>query len=132
MPVNLALGHVSNDFLIAALVIYSLSVVAFAGDFAFGRPRRAASAARGQQAQERTTALATVGAASAAAAGDVPADGAPGGPAAGEAARGPAASRTRCPSWPFPRCARSARRAGGSRRPWRWPRSAWSRTRWPW
>ncbi len=41
MPVNLALGHVSNDFLIAALVIYSLSVVAFAGDFAFGRPRRA-------------------------------------------------------------------------------------------
>ena len=43
MPVNLALGHVSNDFLIAALVIYSLSVVAFAGDFAFGRPRRAAA-----------------------------------------------------------------------------------------
>src|SRR6202021_1668223 len=42
VPVNLALGHVSNDFLIAALVIYSLSVVAFAGDFAFGRPRRAA------------------------------------------------------------------------------------------
>ena len=41
MPVNLALGHVSNDFLIAALVIYSVSVVAFAGDFAFGRPRRA-------------------------------------------------------------------------------------------
>ena len=41
MPVNLALGHVSNDFLIVALVIYSLSVVAFAGDFAFGRPRRA-------------------------------------------------------------------------------------------
>ncbi len=50
MPVNVALGHVSNAFLIAALVIYSLSVVAFAGDFAFGRPRRAAAAARGQQA----------------------------------------------------------------------------------
>ena len=63
MPVNLALGHVSNDFLIAALVIYSLSVVAFAGDFAFGRPRRAASAATGQQAQERAAALASVGAA---------------------------------------------------------------------
>ena len=46
VPVNLALGHVSNDFLIAALVLYSLSVVAFAGDFAFGRPRRAAAAAR--------------------------------------------------------------------------------------
>ena len=43
MPVNVALGHVSNAFLIAALVIYSFSVVAFAGDFAFGRPRRAAA-----------------------------------------------------------------------------------------
>jgi cytochrome c-type biogenesis protein CcsB len=63
MPVNLALGHASNGFLIAALVIYSLSVVAFAGDFAFGRPRRAGSAAR---TQERAAALATVGAASAA------------------------------------------------------------------
>jgi cytochrome c-type biogenesis protein CcsB len=60
MPVNLALGHVSNDFLIAALVIYSLSVVAFAGDFAYGRPRRAAD--HGQQARERAVALAAVGA----------------------------------------------------------------------
>jgi len=60
MPVNLALGHVSNDFLIVALVIYSLSVVAFAGDFAFGRPRRAGTA--GRVPQERATALATVGA----------------------------------------------------------------------
>jgi cytochrome c-type biogenesis protein CcsB len=89
VPVNLALGHVSNDFLIAALVIYSLSVVAFAGDFAFGRPRRAASAATGQQAQQRAAALASVGAAGAVAAGDGP-------PAAGAdrpdgpAARGPA------------------------------------------
>jgi cytochrome c-type biogenesis protein CcsB len=62
MPVNVALGHVSNAFLIAALVIYSLSVVAFAGDFAFGRPRRAAAAARGQQAAGRSVALAAVGA----------------------------------------------------------------------
>jgi cytochrome c-type biogenesis protein CcsB len=61
MPVNLALGHLSNDFLIAALVIYSLSVVAFAGDFAFGRPRRAHTSAR-VQAQERAAAMATVGA----------------------------------------------------------------------
>jgi cytochrome c-type biogenesis protein CcsB len=65
VPVNLALGHVSNDFLIAALVIYSFAVVAFAGDFAFGRPRRAASAASEQQARERAAALATVGAAAA-------------------------------------------------------------------
>src|ERR1700726_1550861 len=69
MPVNLALGHVSNDFLIAALVVYSLSVVAFAGDFAFGRPRRADATARVRQARERATALAVVGAASVAADG---------------------------------------------------------------
>jgi cytochrome c-type biogenesis protein CcsB len=68
MPVNLALGHASNDFLIAALVVYSLSVVAFAGDFAFGRPRRAGSAARAQ-AQDRAAALAVVGAVGAPAAG---------------------------------------------------------------
>jgi cytochrome c-type biogenesis protein CcsB len=60
VPVNIALGHVSNDFLIAALVLYSLSVVAFAGDFAFGRPRRT-DAARVRQARDRAAALATVG-----------------------------------------------------------------------
>ena len=95
MPVNLALGHVSTDFLIAALIIYSLSVVAFAGDFAFGRPRRAASAATEQQAQERAAALATVGAAGTVAAGDavVAGDGPPAAGADrpdGPAARGPA------------------------------------------
>src|SRR5229473_1499664 len=63
MPVNLALGHVSNGFLITALVIYSLSVVAVSGDFAFGRPRRAAATARVRQAQDRAAALASVGAA---------------------------------------------------------------------
>ena len=77
MSVNVALGHVSNAFLIAALVIYSLSVVAFAGDFAFGRPRRAAAAAHGQQARDRAAALASVGAASAASAAGVAADQAP-------------------------------------------------------
>ncbi len=83
MPVNVALGHVSNACLIAALVIYSLSVVAFAGDFAFGRPRRAA-AARAEQAQDRATTLAAVGAASSAAA-------APALPEAPEAAEAPGA-----------------------------------------
>jgi cytochrome c-type biogenesis protein CcsB len=61
MPVNLALGHVSNDFLIAALALYSLAVLAFAGDFAFGRPLRAVAAAASKPAR----ALATVGAGSA-------------------------------------------------------------------
>jgi cytochrome c-type biogenesis protein CcsB len=62
MPVNAALGHLSNAFLIAALVIYSLSVFAFAGDFAFGRPRRAAAARGRQESRDRAAALATVGA----------------------------------------------------------------------
>ena len=89
MPVNLALGHVSNDFLIAALVLYSLSVVAFAGDFAFGRPLRADTAARAQEARERTAALAAVGAAG----GEAPRDGTAG--PGRRPARRP--RRTRCP-----------------------------------
>jgi len=60
MSVNLGFAQASNDFLIAALLIYSLAVLAFAGDYAFGRPRRveAAKAAAPAAAQ-----LATVGAA---------------------------------------------------------------------
>ena len=108
MPVNLALGHVSNDFLIAALVIYSLSVVAFAGDFAFGRPRRADSAARGERARERAAALASVGAAS----GEGPQDGAAG-PAGGQAADGPAAVPDSMPEVAVPPL-RAIRQAG----PW--------------
>ena len=81
MPVNVALGHVSNAFMIAALVIYSLAVIAFAGDFAFGRPRRA-TAARGEQAQDRAVALATVSATGAAAAAGAAAPAAPEAPGA--------------------------------------------------
>jgi cytochrome c-type biogenesis protein CcsB len=93
MSVNVALGHVSNAFLIAALVIYSLSVVAFAGDFAFGRPRRAA-AALGQQARDRAAALAPVGAAAGSGAAEGPAapaaaDGGPGGDSDAGSGSGP-------------------------------------------
>jgi cytochrome c-type biogenesis protein CcsB len=59
VPVNLALGHISNVFMIVALVVYSMSVVGYAGDFAFGRPRRADVAGRARQAQP---AMAAVGA----------------------------------------------------------------------
>jgi cytochrome c-type biogenesis protein CcsB len=90
MPVNVALGHVSNAFMIAALVIYSLSVVAFAGDFAYGRPRRAAAEARGQQAQDRATALTAVGAVGSTAAAAA-APGAAGAPAVPGAAAVPGA-----------------------------------------
>jgi hypothetical protein len=102
MPVNLALGHVSNDFLIAALVLYSLSVVAFAGDFAFGRPRRQAdSAVRVQQAREPAAALATVGAASATPGeeGAKDAGGAAGGSAAPDSMPTPAVPARTPPPW---------------------------------
>ena len=42
MSVNAGLAHVSTDFMIAALLVYSLALLAFAGDYAFGRPRRKA------------------------------------------------------------------------------------------
>jgi cytochrome c-type biogenesis protein CcsB len=64
MPVNVTLGHVSTDFMIVALLLYSLAVLAFAGDFAFGRPKRATAVAN---APART--LATVGAVAGADAG---------------------------------------------------------------
>jgi cytochrome c-type biogenesis protein CcsB len=37
MPDNQGLSHLSDHFLIVAVVLYSLAVVAFAADFAFGR-----------------------------------------------------------------------------------------------
>ena len=60
MPVNLGFAQASSDFLIAALLIYSLAVLAFAGDYAFGRPRRTAAAKAA--AAPATAQLATVGA----------------------------------------------------------------------
>jgi cytochrome c-type biogenesis protein CcsB len=42
VSVNQSMATLSGGFLIAALLIYSAAVIAFAGDFAFGRPRRAA------------------------------------------------------------------------------------------
>jgi cytochrome c-type biogenesis protein CcsB len=59
VSVNLGFAHASNDFLIAALLIYSVAVLAFAGDYAFGRPRRTAAAAAAAPA---TAQLAVVGA----------------------------------------------------------------------
>jgi cytochrome c-type biogenesis protein CcsB len=58
VSVNQTWATVSGDFLIAALLIYSLALLAFAGDFAFGRPRRAAAS---RVVTERVPELATVG-----------------------------------------------------------------------
>ena len=62
MSVNQGMATISGDFLMAALLIYSLAVIAFAGDYAFGRPRRIAAA---KAAVPATAQLATVGAGSA-------------------------------------------------------------------
>jgi cytochrome c-type biogenesis protein CcsB len=60
VSVNLGFAQASSDFLIAALLIYSLAVIAFAGDYAFGRPRR--TAAEKAAAAPATAQLAAVGA----------------------------------------------------------------------
>jgi cytochrome c-type biogenesis protein CcsB len=67
VSVNLGLAHVSTDFMIAALLIYSLALLAFAGDYAFGRPRRKAATAAAPVA-ERAAQFAAVGAVGAASA----------------------------------------------------------------
>jgi cytochrome c-type biogenesis protein CcsB len=59
VPVNLGFAQASSDFLTATLLIYSLAVLAFAGDYAFGRPRRTAAA---KAAAPAVAQLATVGA----------------------------------------------------------------------
>jgi cytochrome c-type biogenesis protein CcsB len=58
VSVNQGMATISGDFLTVALLVYSLAVIAFAGDFAFGRPRRAVAST---VVKERTAALATVG-----------------------------------------------------------------------
>jgi len=73
VSVNLGLAHVSTDFMIAALLIYSLALLAFAGDYAYGRPRRQATTAASPVAgvagvAERAAQFAAVGAAGAASA----------------------------------------------------------------
>ena len=85
MSVNAGLAHVSTDFMIAALLIYSLALLAFAGDYAFGRPRRRAAMLAAKPAVDRAAQLATVGAAPAGVVLDEP------GPGASESneARGP-------------------------------------------
>jgi cytochrome c-type biogenesis protein CcsB len=85
VSVNLGLAQVSGDFLVAAIVIYSLAVIGFAGDFAFGRPRRAKAAGAAVASGERAAQLATVGAAQGASGGGAP--GTPGTPGLADGAQ---------------------------------------------
>jgi len=99
VSVNAGLAHVSTDFMIAALLIYSLALLAFAGDYAFGRPRRQAAALAARPAAERAAQLASVGAA------------AVGAPTTGESASGPVGAATSAD----PTAARPVRPAGALR-----------------
>lgn len=90
MGINQGLAAVSSDFMIAALLIYSLSVLAFAGDFAFGRPKRAAAAKAA--VESRVAELATVGAGASSSGSSGPSAGAPAGPGAPGGTGSPAAS----------------------------------------
>jgi cytochrome c-type biogenesis protein CcsB len=47
MTINTGLAQLSNGFIVAALLAYSLAVLAFAGDFAFGKTRAVRAVAKG-------------------------------------------------------------------------------------
>jgi cytochrome c-type biogenesis protein CcsB len=79
MGINTGLAQLSNGFIVAALLAYSLAVLAFAGDFAFGKRLGAMRAV----ARDKVPQMATVGAGS-----SVTAEG--GEPGAGEAGSVPA------------------------------------------
>src|ERR1700691_4297710 len=76
--------------MIAALLIYSLALLAFAGDYAFGRPRRRAAMLAAKPAVDRAAQLATVGAAPAGAV----LDGAQSDASESSQARGPGSNAT--------------------------------------
>jgi len=91
MPVNTGLADISNDFLLAAVVIYALAMLAYACDFAYGKKKlpavRAATVPAMAAAEPAHDEAALVGATSAAAAGGTPpAAGAPPAASSGTAA----------------------------------------------
>ena len=49
MPVNIGMARLSDHLLLATVVIYSLAMLAYAGDIAYGRRRGKATAARHEQ-----------------------------------------------------------------------------------
>jgi cytochrome c-type biogenesis protein CcsB len=82
VPVNTGLAHISNDFLLAAVVIYALAMLAYACDFAYGKKKLPAAQAA------RVPALVGAGVAEAPAAGAAPAAGSAAATAASAAGAG--------------------------------------------
>jgi cytochrome c-type biogenesis protein CcsB len=50
VPVNIGLAQLSDHFLLSTVVLYALGMLAFAGDFAYGRTARRPAAAKGEAA----------------------------------------------------------------------------------
>jgi cytochrome c-type biogenesis protein CcsB len=94
MAVNAGLAQLSNGFLVVALLAYSLAVLAFAGDFAFGKRQGAAQAMA--KVKAKVPQLASVGAGAGVAAdgqggeAGTPGSGQPSGQPSGEGAAVPA------------------------------------------
>jgi cytochrome c-type biogenesis protein CcsB len=86
MPINQGLSHFSDHFLMVALLLYFLAVLAFAADFAFGR-RATGATGSAEPAELVPAGVAAPAARGAQAAG---ADGAVAGPPAATAASSPA------------------------------------------
>ena len=55
MPVNLGLAQLSDHFLLSTVVFYALGMLAFAGDFAYGRTARRSPAAPNEAAEAVAT-----------------------------------------------------------------------------
>jgi cytochrome c-type biogenesis protein CcsB len=80
VPINDGLANLSHAAFIVTVVAYALAVLAFAGDFAFGREALGQLRPAREPARDRVTVGVTAGAAAAGAGGDVPAAQGPAGP----------------------------------------------------
>ena len=58
MPVNVGLAQLSDHFLLATVFFYAFAVLAYAGDFAFGRRGAGRTASQAQAAQQADPAAA--------------------------------------------------------------------------
>jgi cytochrome c-type biogenesis protein CcsB len=117
VPVNTGLASVSNDFLLCAVAIYALAMVAYAFDFAFGRKKATAAA------PARVPEL--VGAAADASPGTAAASA--GGPAGGSGGSSPGAGPAGGSGGSSPRAGIVLAGTGGTigARPSRWPEGSW-------
>jgi cytochrome c-type biogenesis protein CcsB len=97
VPVNIGLAQLSDHFLLVTVFLYALAMLAYAGDFAYGRRASTGSAKAAEAgAQSQAAGQATEAARVAVSAGVSAA----GGPAAGAAAQPPAASAPPGPEGP--------------------------------